>query len=375
MTANKSRKEAKIKTLILQLTLLILSFQPVFPQETGSGKKEKARDTSKGIVDNVKDYTKKEGFFPRLISNFLIKDDDLAEKSRKEGDLANKRYSGRIIRNIDIQLLNVFGSSVDRPEDTVHNWLIDAGNSIHINTRDWLIKNKLLFYEGMKLSAFDLDESERILRQNPYIFDARILARPVKGSRDSVDISVYVRDLWSITGGASYYPSDKSGSLSFRDINFLGLANELNGGFKFGNQFERGWDWEGGYTFNNIDRTFLTAGIYYHSDSDQRGYGISIFRDFFSPVISWAGGISLDWKKNRQSFLRDTLFFTNEVSFNQYDSWFGYAFDLKPFDPYTVNQNRFNIALRATRTNYTGRPAYDTLHLFQNSTFFLGRLG
>ncbi|MGE5498655.1 MAG: hypothetical protein ACM3Q2_11315, partial [Syntrophothermus sp.] len=50
-------------------------------------------------------------------------------------------------------------------------------------------------------------------------------------------------------------------------------------------------------------------------------------------------------------------------------------FDIKPFDPAAVNQNRFNVAGRITRTVYSQKPDFDTMNLFQDNTFYLGRIG
>ncbi|MDP4192366.1 MAG: hypothetical protein Q8858_12425 [Bacteroidota bacterium] len=365
--------------LFVLFALLFIFSSKVLAQddiEDETGGSRSSKDSSKTIVEKVKDFSGKDNFFSKLVRSFLVSEDEETKESRhRQVDKINKKYSGRIIRKINIRVLDVFGTSVDHPLDTAENWLQRAGNAVHLETKDWLIKDKLLFYEGSTLLPFDLQESERILRQSPYIYDARIVARGIKNNKDSVDVMVYVQDIWSITGGAAYHPGDKEGNLSFKDINFLGLGNEMTGGIKFDDHYNRGWDWDGSYTFNNIDRTYLTAKLYYLTDKDLRKYGLSINRDFFSPVINWAGGISLDWYKDRQLLLMDTLLLDGNVKFSQQDYWLGYAFDVKPFDPNTVNQNRFNVSGRIIHTTYLERPSYDTMGIYQNSTFYLGRLG
>jgi hypothetical protein len=186
---------------------------------------------------------------------------------------------------------------------------------------------------------------------------------------------VYIQDIWSINGSASYNKGDKSGSFSFNDINFLGFGNEFKGGLRFDNALSHGWDWEGSYTYNNIQRTFLAAKLYYTSGRDNQQYGLMIGRDFISPVISWAGAIAQDWQNIRYPNLRNIHQQVETVRLNRQDYWFGYAFDIKPFDPTIVNQNRFNIAGRIIRTVFSQKPDFDTMNLFQDNTFYLGRIG
>lgn len=364
-----------LKTFLSAFILITLLFSSSYAQDEEDQQTGTSRDTNKTLIQEVKDYSEQDGFFSKLIRNILVTEDEETKSDPSSAEKINRKYTGRIIRNIDINVLDVFGTSVDHPLDTATNWLQKAGNAVHISTKAWLIRDKLLFYPGARLYPFDLQESERILRQNPYIYDARIIARRIKGDKDSIDVVVFVQDIWSITGGASYRPGSKAGSLSFKDSNFLGFGNEFTGGIKFDDDLHKGWDWDGSYSFNNIDRTYLTARVYYQAEKDIKQYGFGVNRDFFSPVIRWAGGLSFDWQQNRQSLLQDTLRITSNLRFNQQDYWLGYAFDLKPFDPNTVNQNRFNIAFRITRTNYDQRPDYDTFNLFQNNTFYLGRLG
>ena len=131
----------------------------------------------------------------------------------------------------------MFGASVDNPKDTVRSWLQDGGNALHIETKEWLITNQLLFSHGEILVPFDIEESERIIRQSPYVYDVRIVPRKIENNPDSVDIMVYVQDIWSIYGDVVYSPANDAGRIRVNDINFLGFGNELTGGLKVGQEF------------------------------------------------------------------------------------------------------------------------------------------
>ena len=335
------------------------------------------QDSSTNVVQDVKDYSKKDNFFSRLLRTFLVEDDEQQPGSTRPGAAKKtiRRFSGKVIRKIDVEILDVFGASVDNPKDTVRSWLQRGGNSLHIETKERLITNKLLFSEGKIFVPFDIEESERIIRQSPYVFDVRIIPQKIENNADSVDIMVYVQDIWSIYGGVSYSPGNRTGRMWLSDINFLGFGNELKGGFKLDQELTHGWDWDGGYSVNNIGNTFIAANVFYSSAANSQQYGIMIGRDFISQVITWGGGISQLWQNTRYPGLRDTLGFVETARYNQQDYWLGYAFDARPFDPTTVYQNRFNIAGRVTRTVYGEKPALDPLNLFQDNTFYLGRVG
>lgn len=332
---------------------------------------EPQQDTS-GVFNKVKRFTEKDNFFSKLLRNIFVFEDESFDTGEEVTRNYNK-FSGKIIRKINVNVLDVFGASVNHPNRQPNSWLQKTGNAIHYETRDWLIKNKLLFDKGEQLYPFEVSESERLIRQSNYVYDVRISVRPA--TKDSVDVNVIVQDLWSITGNANYSPSDKSGYLTLRDLNFLGFGTELSSTVRFGNIYPQKWNWDGTIIMNNIQRTYFTGQVYHYSFGKDINYGISVNRDFISPVINWAGGAGLNWINSYPLFLTDSSFFTQNLAFNQQDLWIGYAFDFLPFKVGRINYNRLNIALRSISTLYTNKPEQDTLGIFQNNILYLGRIG
>jgi hypothetical protein len=333
-------------------------------------------DSGKNVIENVKDYSEKDNFILRFVKMIFVKDEQQFENKIHDYDkkLISKN-KGKIIRRINVKVLDVFGASLNNPDDTVRSWLEQTGNSLHMKTKEWLIKNKLLFSEGEPLIPYNLLESERIIRQTSYENDARIVPLEIIHNPDSVDIMVYAQDIWGANGSLLYHPGGKTGKVSLEDINFLGFGNDFKGEFKVDPAFSHGWDWDGSYTIDNIQRTFLSASVFYSSDLTHKLYGISVGRDFFSPVFNWAGAVAQNWQIIKYPELNDSSVLFKTARFNQQDYWLGYAFDFRPFDPNTVYQNRFNIAGRIIRTVYSRKPDSDTLNLFQDNTFYLGRIG
>jgi outer membrane protein assembly factor BamA len=302
-------------------------FNPEFI--VGKVKSIEPSDTSK-TVREVKKFVKKDNFFSRLLKPILVNDDRKQSRSALlEADRIKIRiFEGKIIRRINIEVLDLFGTSVINP-DTLQSWLEQTGNSLHINSKDWIIKNQLIFSEGEKVIPFNILESERIIRENPYIYEVRIIPQTIKNNPDSVDIIVYAQDIWSLNINAAYSSDEKTGGASIKDINFLGFGNEFKGGIKFDPNYRNGWDWAGSYSLNNIKRTFLSANIYYESDINQRQFGISIGRDFFSPIIKWAGGAALRWLSTRYPEILNSSGIMENIRYIQQDYWLGHAFDIK----------------------------------------------
>jgi outer membrane protein assembly factor BamA len=131
-----------------------------------------------------------------------------------------------------------------------------------------------LFSQGQIFVPFDIEESERIVRQSPYVYDVRITPQKIENNPDSVDIMVYVQDIWSIYGGVTYSPGNKSGHTWLSDINFLGFGNELKGGLKFDQALSHGWDWDGGYAVNNIGNTFFSTNVFVHQYPTANNMGL-----------------------------------------------------------------------------------------------------
>ncbi len=333
-------------------------------------------DSGETVVQAVKDYSEEDNIFSKLVKSVLVQDDELVHTTALDPDRKKIRlYTGKFIRNINIEVLDVFGGSVDHPKDSVRSWLEETGNSVHLNTKEWIIKDMLIFAEGDKFIPFDVKESERIIRLSPFVYDVRIIPQRIKNNPDSVDVLVYVQDKWTINGSASIQPSQKNGSVSLSDLNFLGFGNQFKAGLAVDHNLPHGWDWNASYSINNIERTFLSSTVNYASDQFHEQYGVSIGRDFFSPIIDWAGGIAQDWVNTRYPEYLNPSGLVETVRYNQQDYWLGYAFDFRKVDSTKENQNKFNIAGRITRTVYSQKPILDSVDQFQNNTFFLGRIG
>lgn len=130
---------------------------------------------------------------------------------------------GAVIGTITIVRHDVFDTS--DPEE--NNKIFRLANRLHLDTREAVIRRQLLFEPGQRYERRLLDESERFLRRNRYLYDADI--HPVRYEDGRVDIVVETRDVWTLVVGAGLSRSGGVNESRFelQDKNFLGFGKDL----------------------------------------------------------------------------------------------------------------------------------------------------
>ncbi|GIU18723.1 MULTISPECIES: ShlB/FhaC/HecB family hemolysin secretion/activation protein [unclassified Shewanella] len=128
-------------------------------------------------------------------------------------------------KNIVIKSNDIFDLS-DPETFFIHRW----ANYLHINTRDLVIRDKLSFSEGDKVSPKDLEEAQRLLRAQAYIRDARVTFPKPAADADLADegenILVETWDNWSLlpTFSASHSGGESKFSIGLKEDNLLGYG-------------------------------------------------------------------------------------------------------------------------------------------------------
>lgn len=243
------------------------------------------------------------------------------KKISQSSDENYKIYSGKKIRNIDIIKLDVFGTKIDNPADSNPSKSNKLLNDTHVNTSDRIIRKNLLFSVGDSLSPLILSDNERILRELPFIDDARIMVVPV--SSDEVNIVVITKDVYSLA--AQYdYSGFKKGTLSVFEKNIMGTGTELGLKIPFDSSKPNSPGIGGNYTVNNLWKSFINLDIDYLSGVGTTTYGVSLDRAFVSAATRYAGGIMI-----RQMYTTtdlDTMPVPALLKYNQQDYWLARSF-------------------------------------------------
>lgn len=186
-----------------------------------------------------------------------------------------------VIGDVILRIGDVFDT--ENPKED--RFLFRLANRLHRTTREEVIERQLLFKPGDRYSRHALDESERLLRQNRYLYDVKI--RPVRYGDGQVDLEVLTRDVWTLNAGVGLGRSGGTNTtrIQVQDTNLLGTGKSLT--------VERQ---------GNVDRTTslfryddpailgtrFRMGAQYESSSDGTHQSLEIGRPFYSLETRWS---------------------------------------------------------------------------------------
>lgn len=130
---------------------------------------------------------------------------------------------GAVIGSITIHAASIF----DAEDPKENKKTLKAANKLHVTTRQSVIRQQLTFKSGDKYSRAALDESERHLRHNGYLYDAKIT--PVYYDGQHVDLVVHTRDVWTLRPQLGFHRSGGTNAIHFgiHDANFFGLGKSV----------------------------------------------------------------------------------------------------------------------------------------------------
>ena len=264
------------------------------------------------------------------------------------------------VQTID-RIIVINGDVFDLNNPKENKSLYRFANRIHINTREEVIKEFLLFQPGDTLSMQKLAESERILREQTFIHDASVT--PINVRPDKVDILVKTRDNWSLSPGInlSREGGSNSKSVSFVEGNLLGYGKKLS--MKRASDAERSSSaFE--YSDPNILGTRHTLNSLYSYNSDGVDATLSFQKPFFSLAAQRAYGIDLHATELNEELIDDNndkyLVRHNK---EEYKSFVGFSYNLTKIRSirltfgYTLNRDVVfpasgNIALTESTDSY-----------------------
>lgn len=202
-------------------------------------------------------------------------------------DDATLEAAGARIGSITLRALDVFDTS--RPDE--NNRLFRTANRLHINTRDTTIADRLLFREGDLYQGRLLEETERLLRDTRYLYDASV--RPVRYVDGRVDVEVITRDVWTLSPGVSVgRKGGKSTSgVELEELNLLGRGSQIN--FKQLNEIDRDIT-SVRYVDRQLGSSWWALEVEKSDYSDGGAQRLLLEQPFYSLDTRWAGGVSAE---------------------------------------------------------------------------------
>jgi len=350
---------------------MLFSYQVALAQENHIKK-----DTSKGYRA-IEKYSKKRKFtkFIHKLIFHSVETQKITKSNFQKTQTKNYlTFEGKIIRNIEIKTLDPFGYS-DTDSTKVPKKFIDkAGNSLHVKTKQFAIKNLLLIKKNAPLDSLLMKESERIIRSQRF---TRSVSSEMKlVAQDSVDVLITILDSWSLAPDVS--PTTTKTKFYLRERNIFGLGHELANSYTkslTSKQF--------GYSFNyfmpTIKNSFISTRLKYDIDFD-RNYdkSVTIERPFFSAYTRWAGGIQFG-----QNFSKINALDSNQTQrsqnskFNYQDYWLGRSFQLNKGNSEFNRTTNFITSARYFNKNYSDTPFInaDSLNIYNVEKLYLITLG
>lgn len=285
-------------------------------------------------------------------------------------------YGGKIIREIKIKQLEPFGPTIFDTTRKTMSPIENAGNKIHITTREKIVSNYLVFSEGDRLDPSIVSDNERILRRLSFIEDARIFITEIPESPEYVDVLVLVKDAFSIGLGAEIRDWD-AGNVKLFENNLAGLGHELNFNFHWDGDKDPWYGKEFSYVTNNMGGSFIDNKIHYAKIFDRETFDISFDRPFFTPGTKYAGAILFE-RTSRISIVDyfDTLEVPTRINYNLIDLWAGRSFPLTSIKRYSSNRINLVIATHFQKKNFYKRPdvTENTFYNFHNKILWLSSI-
>lgn len=198
--------------------------------------------------------------------------------------LAELEAAGAVIGEIRIDNQDIF----DLNDPKENNAAFRLVNLLHIRTQPSVIRRTLLFKSGDPVSVRVIEETERLMRSNRYLYDVRI--RPVAVHDNVADLEVTTRDTWTLSPGANFRRSGgkNSSGVSIVERNLLGTGTHLGvsrtsdvdrSSREFSISQDHAFD---GWTLLNYSRA---------RNSDGSDENLLIDRPFYALDTRWAAGV------------------------------------------------------------------------------------
>jgi hypothetical protein len=303
---------------------------------------------------------------------------DKGKKNMKSEDVFMP-HQGKIIRHIYIRRIS-FERSIYDTTRSFRNTITRVADRLHKDTRNVVVRNNLFFRENRPLNPYRLADNERYLRDLDFILDSKIRVLPIRGTKDSVDVEVTTRDVFSLGGRARVRGVDRF-SVGVYDANLFGLGQRVQSEFLIENEREPLIGKEFRYSKSSLGGSLVNLSLGYTELNNAKSAGeeneyafyLRLSRPLVSPYSRFAGEIefSRNWSVNVfQS--PDSLF--RNYRYNAQDYWVGYNIGIRN----NMNdRSRHFIAIRYAQQTFGRQPEQEYQRsrlIYNNNKFLLGEV-
>jgi len=194
---------------------------------------------------------------------------------------------GAVVGHINVAVDDIFNEDDPRENRLFYR----LANDLHLDTKDTTVRAQVLLHPGEPYSTQRAEETARILREKRYLYDAVVEPTAYDAETNTVDVTVRVRDVWSLSPGIGVGRSGGTNKTRARivDENFLGRGQYLAVGYS--SSVDRS-----GLSFDfrdqNVFRSWWGVEAGYNANSDGNVANFAVGKPFVSLDSRWGGGFS-----------------------------------------------------------------------------------
>ncbi len=324
------------------------------------------------FYDSLK-YKANQRKFTRLMYDFLV------SPPRPYVDkkvLALNYYSqleGKIISEIKIKSLDVFGPTFQDTSRTTSNKFEKAANKVHTKSNLKTIQKLLLFKVGDTVDPEIIYENERLIRSLPYIKEINIILSQDSIYAGLVKVLILIKDRFSF-GVSGNVNGIQSAAFEIYNNNIFGVGHEIS--FVFAGHVNKQpyLGTETYYKIKNIHGKFIDISFGYLNTYKSEGFKFNLNKPFITTSIKWGyGATAMRMFRANWIFQNDIIYSVSPMDFYYYAGWGGRSIQVKKDRPENAqvvlsagfNTQKFNI-----------RPTFDdeAVNYFANRTFLLSSI-
>jgi len=338
---------------LLCLTFILISLQLYAQKDTS---------VPQNRIDSF--LNRQKGLLGEIAETLRADTTEEKEKGMQRGDEAFQRFTNRVIRIITVQSLD-FGISIGDTSRRINNSLTHLANWLHNNTKEKVIRHNLFFNNYDRVSPFLLANNERYLRNLPYIQDAKIVLRPVRNHPDSVDVAIFVKDVFSIGGNIRLH-SYQSLSATVQEDNFVGWGDRLQFQTLFDQRRRPVFGYGMSYIKRNVAGSFIDLSGGYLNFSPAFNTGrkeentgfVRMEKPFVDPYSLWTWSAAAELHSTSNMFGLDSVF-DNQLKYKYrlLDGWIGRNLTTRRVNSEKeFNRYRFLVSLRIMDQKFIQKP-------------------
>ena len=284
-----------------------------------------------------------------------------------------KDYKDKIIAEIKITALDVFGPTCTDTTKKADYWIERTANKIHTKSNLKTIRKLLLFKIGDELKPELMYENERIIRDLPYIKDVRIYVEQDSIYPGLVNVLVLTKDRFSfgVSGGVN---GTSSGDVEIYNRNIFGVGHEVSVKFVGHVEQEPYLGIETFYNIKNIAGRFLDIRLGYLNTYRREGFVTEVTKPFITQNIKWGyGGYSARMIRTDRITDNDPVQVDEPMNLSVNYLWGGRSFNISP---HRENITELVLSTGINNWNYFEDPvvARENSHFFSNHTLYMASL-